>query len=103
MISRTAFTQLHSSWLWLAGAAAGMILTYLAPPAAALAGKWTGAIAWLAMCIAYVPVLRLYRRSPFWAPLLPLVAAFYLGATLHSGAAYVRGKGGMWKGRPQAR
>ena len=101
MISRTAFTQLRHSALWLAGTAAGLAITYLVPPAAALRGSRLGAAAWMAMCAAYVPALRFYRRSPLWAPLLPLVAAFYLGATLHSAFAYWRGRGGQWKGRAQ--
>jgi len=67
-------------------------------PAAAL-----GAGAWLLMSVAYFPALRFYRRSPAWAPLLPAIAAFYLGATIHSAVCYWRGAGGMWKGRVQDR
>lgn len=102
MISRTAFTQLRHSWWLLAGTVAGLMLTYLVPPAVALAGKPAGIIAWLLMSIAYFPALRFYRRSPLWAPLLPLVAAFYAAATVHSAITYARGSGGMWKGRAQA-
>ena len=107
MISRTAFTQLrHSVWLLL-GTVAGLAITYLAPPLMALAGRgWAQAIgmgAWAMMSAAYFPVLRYYRRSPLWAPLLPAIAAFYLGATVHSAAMYWRGAGGMWKGRVQDR
>ena len=67
------------------------------------AARWLGAAAWVLMSAAWLPGLRFYRRSPLWAPLLPLVAAFYLGATFHSAVSYWRGRGGMWKGRPQAR
>jgi hopene-associated glycosyltransferase HpnB len=102
MISRTAFTELRHSRLMLAGTIAGMALAYLAPPVAALAGNGFGAAAWALMSLAYIPALRFYRRSPLWAPLLPLVAAFYLGATVHSAVAWWRGRGGMWKGRAQA-
>jgi hopene-associated glycosyltransferase HpnB len=102
MIARTAFTQLrHSVWL-LAGAVAGLTLTYLIPPVAALTGSAFGITAWALMTVAYVPVLRFYRRSVLWAPFLPLLAAFYLAATIHSALAYWRGAGGMWKGRAQA-
>jgi len=38
-------------------------------------------------------------RPWFWAPLLPLIAVFYLGATLHSAGMHYLGRGGMWKGR----
>ncbi len=105
MISRTVFTQLnHSVWL-LAGTVLGLALTYLAPPLLSLFGSTRaaglGSLAWLLMSVAYVPALRFYSRSALWAPLLPLVALFYLGATLHSALAYWRGAGGMWKGRVQ--
>ena len=107
MISRAAFTQLHYKAAMLAGTAAGLAVTYLLPPALALGApgataRWLGGAAWGLMAAAWVPALRFYRRSPLWAPFLPLVAAFYLGATFHSAFSYWRGRGGMWKGRAQA-
>ncbi|PLZ04147.1 glycosyl transferase family 2 [Burkholderia sp. WAC0059] len=105
MIARTAFTQLHySAWL-LAGTLAGMAIIYLVPPVAALVlgpTGWPAWLAWAAMCCAYLPMLRYYRRSPLWAPVLPLVALFYVGATFASAWRYWRGKGGQWKARVQA-
>jgi hypothetical protein len=50
----------------------------------------------------YAPMLRFYGRSLWWAPLLPVVAFVYLGATLDSALRHVQGKGGAWKGRFQA-
>jgi hopene-associated glycosyltransferase HpnB len=106
MISRTAFTQLgHSVWL-LIGTVAGLVLTYLAPPLLTVlaprgAASGLGAVAWLLMSVCYYPAARYYRRPAFWAPLLPLVAVFYLAATVHSAVAYWRGTGGLWKGRVQ--
>jgi hopene-associated glycosyltransferase HpnB len=102
MIARTAFTQLHYSAWMLAGAIAGMTVTYLLPPILAIAGYPLGVAAWLLMMIAYIPTLRFYGRSPLWALALPLIAAFYTGATVHSAIRYWTGKGGMWKGRVQA-
>jgi hopene-associated glycosyltransferase HpnB len=102
MISRTAFTQLRYSSLALVGTLAGLTAIFLVPPAAALLGSRLGIAAWIALSAAYFPVLRFYRRSPLWAPLLPLAAAFYMGATLHSAWMYWRGTGGVWKGRVQA-
>ena len=102
MISRSAFTQLRYSWGLLAMTVAGLVLTYLTPPAAALSANWFGLAAWILMCVAYMPALRFYRLSPWWAPLLPVVALFYAGATIHSAIAYQRGAGGLWKGRAQA-
>ncbi len=101
MISRTAFTQLrHSAWM-LAGTVLGMLIIYIVPPVAALAGIWSGAVAWLLMMLLYVPMLRFYGESMLWAPLLPAVAAFYTWATVQSAVQYWRGKGGAWKGRVQ--
>lgn len=105
MISRTAFTQLRYSASILCAAIAGMVITYLAPPlllglgprAAVLGGG-----AWLLMAVTYRPTLRFYGLSWCWAPLLPVVAAFYLAATIYSALEYWRGCGGAWKGRHQA-
>jgi hopene-associated glycosyltransferase HpnB len=105
MVSRSAFTQLrHSYWL-VAGTLAGLIFTYLGPPLLTLfapqPAAGMAALAWLLMSICYLPALRFYRCAWFAAPLLPLVAAFYAGATVHSAVAYWRGAGGHWKGRVQ--
>jgi len=108
MISRTAFTQLGHSTLLLVAVFAGMAVTYAAPAIlllfGSLLGWWAaafGATAWLLQSIAYWPTLRSYGLSPVWAPLLPLAALFYLGATVLSAVQYWRGRGGVWKGRVQ--
>jgi hopene-associated glycosyltransferase HpnB len=102
MISRTAFTQLRYSVAILAGTVLGLAFVYLLPPALALAGNFWGAAAWLMMSIAYSPVLRFYRLNPLWAPMLPIIAAFYMACTVASAIQYWRGGGGAWKGRSQA-
>lgn len=99
MIARTAYTQLRYSPLILTGTLAGLLLTYVAP---VVFVRETLGLAWLLLCIAYLPMLRFYRRSPLWSPLLPIVAMFYVAATIYSAAAYYRGSGGQWKGRSQA-
>jgi hopene-associated glycosyltransferase HpnB len=105
MISRTAFAQLHHSTLLLAGTILGMAVIYLAPPLLLFArnplAKMFGLAAWILMSIAYSPTLRFYGRSILWAPLLPLVALFYVWATIDSAIAYWTGRGGSWKGRIQ--
>ena len=107
MISRTAFAQLHHSALLLLATVLGLVLTYMVPPLLAFAAPAPAAVlgagAWFLMSVAYFPALRFYRRSPVWAPLLPVVAAFYLAATIHSAVCYWRGAGGAWKGRVQDR
>jgi hopene-associated glycosyltransferase HpnB len=105
MIARTAFTQLRYSPLLLAGTVIGMFVIYLVPPLFALAMgtlAWPAWAAWSLMCIAYAPMLRYYRRSILWAPALPLVALFYVSATMGSALRYWTGKGGQWKARVQA-
>jgi len=114
MISRSAFSQLRHSTLFLLLSMVGMAATYLLPPALVLgdllgghhAGTaalavGTSAAAWLLMIVSYVPVLRLYRLSPLWALALPAAAVFYVGATFHSAVKYWSGSGGQWKGRIQ--
>ena len=110
MIARTAFYQLHHSTLLLVATIAGLFVTYLIPPlllvcGSVVSGRRTlamlGAAAWTLMTIAYLPMIRFYRRPPLWAVTLPAVALFYAGATVYSALTYWRGKGGEWKGRAQ--
>ena len=103
MIARTAFTQLQHSTLLLIGTTIGMFFTYLAPPIFTIGGYWPAAVAYAAMCIAYIPMLRFYGQPLAMALLLPVAALFYLGATIHSAVQYWRGIGGQWKGRVQDR
>jgi hopene-associated glycosyltransferase HpnB len=105
MISRTAFYQLNHSAPLLVGAIAGMAVTYLAPPVLLLTGDRLpvvlGAVAWAAMTITYLPMVRYYRLNPVWALTLPGAALFYAAATVHSALKYWSGRGGEWKGRVQ--
>ena len=106
LIARTAFTQLRYSSLLLAGTLAGMSLTYVVPLVLLFAHDSTARIlgfaSWLLMSLSFLPTVRFYRLSPFWAPFLPLTALFYTYATWLSAAWYWMGKGGQWKGRAQA-
>jgi hopene-associated glycosyltransferase HpnB len=103
MITRTAYVQLRYSLLLLLAATAGMALTWLAPPALTLFGHgpafWCGVTSWLMLSASYLPTLRKFDRSPLWAPLLPLVAGFYMAATIASAANHHLGRGVAWKGR----
>jgi hopene-associated glycosyltransferase HpnB len=105
MISRTAFNQLGHSYTLLGATIAALILTYLLPPLLLLSGRplamALGAAAWALMSLAYVPLLRFYRRSPLWSVCLPGIAMFYAAATVHSAVQYSLGRGGRWKGRIQ--
>jgi len=106
MVARSAFAELDYSLLKLLGTLAGLVLVYLAPPATALfawgISQMAGWLACFLMVIVMQPILRYYRLSPLWGFALPIIAAFYAAFTLDSAWQYWRGKGGMWKGRPQA-
>ncbi|MEI9965450.1 MAG: glycosyltransferase [Caulobacteraceae bacterium] len=106
MISRSAYAQLGYSPWRLAGTLVGMAVTYLAPPLLVLFGDgaaWVaGAAAWALMWLAFQPTLRLYRCSPLWGLVLPVIGAIYTWFTLQSALQVWRGRGGQWKGRAQA-
>jgi hopene-associated glycosyltransferase HpnB len=104
MVARTAYTQLGYSPWRLCGTVLGLVVTYLAPPLLLLAGgatAWVAVVAWAAMTVCYLPMVRFYGLTPLWAPLLPAVATIYLAATLDSARRHWRGVGGEWKGRVQ--
>jgi hopene-associated glycosyltransferase HpnB len=114
MVKRTAFTQLGRSYAATLGAALGMAVLYLAPPALTAVGisrrdarlASIAAATWALMSALYVPTLRAYGRPSRDALALPLAATFYVAMTLDSALAHARGRGGRWKGRvqsPQAR
>ena len=107
MVARSAYTQLRYSPIILAGTIAGMVILYLLPAAAALAGlvllssrlAVAGFGAWVIMSVSYVPVLRLYQLSPVRAVFLPAIGALYTAMTISSASRYYAGQGGEWKGR----
>jgi len=105
-IARSAYTELRYSPLLLAGTVFGMALGFLAPPPLAVGGgmaRIPSLLAWAMMAVSYLPMLRYYRISPLWAPALPLIALFYLGATLDSARRHWLGRGAEWKGRVDVR
>ncbi len=110
MVKRTAFTQLGRSYAATVGAALGMAVLYLAPPALTAVGiarrdAWLASIAaatWALMSALYVPTLRAYGRPARDAITLPLAATLYVAMTLDSALAHARGRGGRWKGRLQS-
>ncbi len=103
MIARTAYVQLGHSPLVLLGCLAGMGLLYAVPPLLAVCAhglaRLLGLLAWAAMTLAFQPTLRRYRITPIWGIALPLIALFYLGATLASAFRHHAGRGGGWKNR----
>jgi hopene-associated glycosyltransferase HpnB len=106
MVSRSAYAQLDYSPLSLAGAIGGLALTYLAPVGLALfatgMAQFVGLFVWLLMAFMFRPTLRFYGLRALWGLALPAIAAAYMVVTLESSYQHARGRGGMWKGRPQA-
>jgi GT2 family glycosyltransferase len=104
MIARTAYAQLGYSPLILLATVLGLALGFVAPVAISLSGTESatlGLVAWAAMSLAFLPTLKLYERSPAWAPLLPLIAVIYMAATIDSARRHWLGRGAEWKGRIQ--
>jgi hopene-associated glycosyltransferase HpnB len=103
MVTRTAYVQLRYSPLLLLATILAMLLTWIVPPVATLIGRgmsfWFGLIAWIVLTISYLPTLGRFGRSPVWALFLPLIAAFYMAATIGAAVNHYRGRGVAWKGR----
>jgi hopene-associated glycosyltransferase HpnB len=103
MIARTAYVQLRFSPLLLLGTTLGLALIFLVGPFAALhahgLARLLGFATWAAIAASYLPTLGRFRRSPFWAVLLPAVALFYMAATIGSAVDHYRGRGVRWKQR----
>ena len=96
-ISHTAYAELGRSPRRLVTEVAGMSLAFLLPPAltlfAAGPAAMLGLAGWVALAVAFLPTLRYYRASALWAPLLPAMAAFYLGAMIGSACRHDRNRG----------
>lgn len=103
MITRSAYVQLRYSPVLLVVCTIAMALVWIVPPLAVVLGpgiaRILGALAWAAMAWSYLPTLRRFGLSPVWSPCLPLVAVFYMAATIGSAANHHLGRGVAWKGR----
>ncbi len=120
MVARSAYTQLGCSPRRLFGTVVGMIVTYLVPPFAVLAGTFAGMFlaienfgaafgavvagmtAWSLMALAAWPTFQRYGLPVGFTLLLPVAALLYTLMTLDSARRHRSGRGGEWKGRTQA-
>ncbi len=106
MVARTAFTQLGYSTAALLSCSAALLVAFAAPVAGLFVGgppeKLLGAAALAAMAASYVPTLRFYNQSPWFAAALPLTGLLYLCMTWSSAIGCWRGKRSQWKGRVYA-
>jgi hopene-associated glycosyltransferase HpnB len=103
MISRTAFTQLRHSALLLALTLVSLTVVWLIPPWEVAFGDAWRRVCGMAACAlaaaSYLPTLRRYRRNKLWIFALPLIALFYMAATVGSAVNFWRGRGANWKNR----
>lgn len=99
MIARSAYVQLHHSPLLLTGCVLGMLFLFFMPLLSQAIDPYRLNGAWFLMSWTYLPALARYRRSYFWTLALPLIALFYLAATVGAAIDHHRGRGVVWKGR----
>ncbi len=103
MVARTAFTQLRYSTPLLLLCTLMLVLCFVVPVAGLFAplleARLAAGLALLAMMGSYLPVLRYYDRSAWWALSLPVAATLYLAMTWTSALRYFRGERSRWKNR----
>lgn len=103
MIARTAYVQLRFSPALLVATTLAMALVWLLPPWLAVTGeglpRLLGLLTWVAAMLSFLPTLGRFRQSPLWALALPLIAVFYMAATIGSALDHHRGRGVSWKRR----
>ena len=107
MVARTAFIQLNRSALLVAAAAFAMVVIYLAPPVALLAGVAAahvpslalGGAGWLAMAVCYRPMLAEYGEPAWRAVALPAAALLYVAMMVDSARRGLFAGGAAWKQR----
>ncbi len=103
MVTRTAFTQLHYSYILLLVCILLMTLAYLIPIIGLFSTVSTIQMLSLAtlliMFALYLPTLRYYRIHPLWCISMPLAGIIFLLMTCHSAIKHSFGSGAEWKGR----
>ena len=101
MVARSAYVQLDCNPLLLVGSLLGLALLFVVPEASLLP---VGAGVYALTVATFLPTQLRMRPGDWWmAALLPLVAAFYMAATVGSAWAHHRGRGVVWKARAYAR
>ncbi len=105
MVARTAYTQLHYSLLLLFACTLVMVSMFWFAPLASLLlplstiGTITGILTWIAMIIAYIPILRYYQCSLLWILALPIIGTLFLLMTWTSAFRFWCGERAQWKNR----
>jgi hopene-associated glycosyltransferase HpnB len=99
MIARSAYVQLRHSPLRLAGCVLGMLFLFFMPWLSLPLDPYRLNAAWFLMSWTFLPALARFGRSFFWTLALPLIALFYLAATIGAALDHHRGRGVVWKNR----
>jgi hopene-associated glycosyltransferase HpnB len=103
MVARTAFTQLGYSNTMLILCTLILLAAFGFPAiglvVGALSVKLLSACSLATMVLTYLPTLRFYGLSPWWALLMPLTGILYLAMTWTSACRYWAGVTATWKGR----
>jgi hopene-associated glycosyltransferase HpnB len=107
MVSRTAFTQLGYSIVWLVATTLLMVMLFWFPvlglASSSIFTNLAAGLGLLLMWSAYLPTVRFYRQTPVLVITLPLVATLYLLMTWGSAIRYWGGQRSAWKGRSYRR
>ena len=97
MVTRTAFTQLHYSYLLLMFCLALMLLAYVIPVMGIIffssLPQMLSVISLLILLLLYLPTLVFYGVNPLWCITMPLAAVLYMIMTLDSAAKHCFGTG----------
>ena len=107
MVARTAFTQLRYSKLLLILCTVIMLASFGMPGIGLLLSplsvKLLSAFCLVSMVLTYLPTLKFYRMSAWWALAMPLISSLYLAMTWTSAVNHWRGQTSQWKGRTYSR
>ena len=107
MVARTAYTQLRYSKLLLILCTVIMLASFGMPGIgllwSPLSVKLLSAFCLASMVLTYLPTLKFYRMSAWWAFAMPLIGSLYLAMTWGSAINHWRGKTSQWKGRSYTR
>ena len=99
MIARSAYVQLRHSPVRLVGCVLGMAVLFLMPVVSLFLGMNLFYATWFLMSGTFLPALARAGRSGFWVLALPLIALFYVAATIGAAIDHHRGRGVIWKNR----
>ena len=103
MVARNGFTQLGYSKLVLSFCTIIMLASFFMPGIGLLLSpvylKLLSAFCLIAMMLTYLPTLRFYGISGWWALTMPVIGTLYLAMTWTSAINHWLGKTAEWKGR----